>query len=116
MTRPEVNAGPIERNFNPLKVGVDIGSRGLLSSSDAACSGFFDSSGFTGTGDGCCLAVSCEAGFSASVFADFLSRCPKAESGTKTMSAVKDSARKNLEGFNVAELLGNIRSSLLTIS
>ena len=28
ITRPEVNAGPIERKRRPLKVGVDIGSRG----------------------------------------------------------------------------------------
>ena len=28
ITRPEVNAGPIERKRSPLKVGVDIGSRG----------------------------------------------------------------------------------------
>lgn len=27
--RPEVNAGPIERNLRPLNVGVDIGSRGV---------------------------------------------------------------------------------------
>ena len=27
--RPEVNAGPIERILRPLKVGVDIGSRGV---------------------------------------------------------------------------------------
>jgi hypothetical protein len=29
MTRPDVNAGPIERIRNPLNVGVDIGSRGV---------------------------------------------------------------------------------------
>src|SRR5215216_1105488 len=29
MTRPEVNAGPIERILSPLNVGVDIGSRGV---------------------------------------------------------------------------------------
>src|SRR6185503_8118795 len=28
-TRPEVNAGPIERILSPLNVGVDIGSRGV---------------------------------------------------------------------------------------
>src|SRR5689334_15099507 len=28
-TRPEVNAGPIERSRSPLNVGVDIGSRGV---------------------------------------------------------------------------------------
>ena len=27
--RPEVKAGPIERNLSPLNVGVDIGSRGV---------------------------------------------------------------------------------------
>ena len=27
--RPEVNAGPIDRNLSPLNVGVDIGSRGV---------------------------------------------------------------------------------------
>ena len=29
VTRPEVNAGPIERILSPLNVGVDIGSRGV---------------------------------------------------------------------------------------
>ena len=29
ITRPEVKAGPIERKRRPLKVGVDIGSRGV---------------------------------------------------------------------------------------
>src|SRR5262245_5510545 len=38
MTRPDVNAGPSERNLKLLKVGVDIGSRGLVSSSCPACS------------------------------------------------------------------------------
>jgi hypothetical protein len=49
--RPEVKAGPIDLNFKPLNVGVDIGSRGR-----AASSGFFSSSGFfggsCGLGDG----------------------------------------------------------------
>ena len=27
--RPDVKAGPIERNLSPLNVGVDIGSRGV---------------------------------------------------------------------------------------
>src|SRR5215813_10368956 len=42
-TRPEVNAGPIERNLSPLNVGVDIGSRGV---GDAS-----------GVGDGLAVAV-----------------------------------------------------------
>ena len=29
LMRPEVKAGPIERNLRPLNVGVDIGSRGV---------------------------------------------------------------------------------------
>ena len=29
LIRPEVKAGPIERNLSPLNVGVDIGSRGV---------------------------------------------------------------------------------------
>ena len=111
MTRPEVNAGPIERNLKPLKVGVDIGSRGFPSSSAAACSGLFDSSCFTGTGDGtgdgCCLAVSSGAGFSASALADFLSRCPKTESGAKAITAFKDRARIVMSDFS--EFPWNIR-------
>ena len=42
-TRPEVNAGPIERILSPLNVGVDIGSRGV---GDAS-----------GVGDGLAVAV-----------------------------------------------------------
>ena len=42
-TRPDVNAGPIERILSPLKVGVDIGSRGV---GDAS-----------GVGDGLAVAV-----------------------------------------------------------
>src|SRR5882672_2283459 len=44
ITRPEVKAGPMERNLNPLKVGVDSGSRGRFSSSAAGCSGLLDGS------------------------------------------------------------------------
>jgi len=44
-TRPEVKAGPIERSLSPLKVGVDIGSRGVG-----------DASG-VGVGDGLAVAV-----------------------------------------------------------
>jgi hypothetical protein len=33
ITRPEVNAGPIDRNLRPANVGGDIGSRGRLPSS-----------------------------------------------------------------------------------
>jgi len=43
VTRPEVNAGPIDRNLSPLNVGVDIGSRGV---GDAS-----------GVGDGLAVAV-----------------------------------------------------------
>src|SRR5438445_8777069 len=62
MTRPEVNAGPSERNLSPLKVGVDIGSRGRLSSSDAGRSGFF-ASAFVCSGDGCGLVAVSVFGF-----------------------------------------------------
>jgi hypothetical protein len=59
-----VNAGPIERNLNPLKVGVDIGSRGRLSSSaPGCCSGLLVASGFAGSGDGCCLGAASGVGF-----------------------------------------------------
>ncbi len=46
ITRPEVNAGPIERKRSPLKVGVDIGSRG-----DGDSLGVGDALGL-GEGDG----------------------------------------------------------------
>ena len=46
ITLPEVKAGPIERSRSPLKVAVDIGSRGLLSSSGFCSSGFFSSGAF----------------------------------------------------------------------
>src|SRR6185295_5158352 len=42
-TRPDVNAGPIDRILSPLNVGVDIGSRGV---GDAS-----------GVGDGLAVAV-----------------------------------------------------------
>src|SRR5215217_5404518 len=45
VTRPEVNAGPIERILSPLNVGVDIGSRGVG-----------DASG-VGVGEGLAVAV-----------------------------------------------------------
>jgi hypothetical protein len=45
VTRPEVNAGPIERILSPLNVGVDIGSRGVG-----------DASG-VGDGDGLAVAL-----------------------------------------------------------
>ena len=48
LTRPEVNAGPIERRRNPLNVGVDIGSRGV---GDASGVGVGDEDG-DGDGDG----------------------------------------------------------------
>ena len=43
--RPDVNAGPIDRSLRPLKVGVDIGSRGVG-----------DASG-VGVGDGLAVAA-----------------------------------------------------------
>src|SRR5439155_1538301 len=39
ITRPEVNAGPRDRNRSPLNVGDDIGSRGRFSSSAGVCAG-----------------------------------------------------------------------------
>src|SRR6202007_3041902 len=51
ITRPEVNAGPNDRNRNPLNVGDDIGSRWRASSSPGA--GLFVS----GVADGCGLGV-----------------------------------------------------------
>ncbi len=51
MTRPEVKAGPIERKRKPLKVGVDIGSRGV---GDASGDGLGLALGdATGLGEGC---------------------------------------------------------------
>jgi hypothetical protein len=55
ITRPEVNAGPIERKRKPVKVGVDIGSRGRPSSSPGACS-------LPASGDGRCAGVGVCAG------------------------------------------------------
>ena len=50
MTRPDVNAGPIERILRPLNVGVDIGSRGV---GDASGVGVGDGLAVAaGTGDG----------------------------------------------------------------
>ena len=45
MTRPEVNAGPIDRSLSPLNVGVESGSRGVG-----------DASG-VGVGEGLAVAV-----------------------------------------------------------
>src|SRR4051812_44513979 len=53
ITRPDVNAGPSERNRKPLKVGVDMGSRGAAASSPAAWAGLFAS----GVGEPCGVAV-----------------------------------------------------------
>src|SRR6266852_6177547 len=95
MTRPDVNAGPIERNLSPLKVGVDIGSRGRLSSSEAACSGFLGSSAFVASGDGRWLAV-----FAACALRASLSPCPETSSGNanaakeKTVRLVKVRLRR----------------------
>ena len=48
--RPEVKAGPIERNLSPLNVGVDIGSRGVGDASGVG-DGLVDAVG-DGDGDG----------------------------------------------------------------
>src|SRR5678816_1392450 len=49
-TRPDVNAGPIERILSPLNVGVDIGSRGV---GDASGVGVGEGLAVVvGTGDG----------------------------------------------------------------
>ena len=51
--RPDVNAGPIERNLSPLNVGVDIGSRGV---GDSLGDGVGDAVGDgDGEGDACGL-------------------------------------------------------------
>ena len=47
--RPDVKAGPIERNLSPLNVGVDIGSRGV---GEASGLGVALAVG-DGDGDGC---------------------------------------------------------------
>lgn len=53
MTRPEVKAGPMERMRKPLKVGVDIGSRGV-GDGDASGVGLGLPLGdATGLGEGC---------------------------------------------------------------
>src|SRR5258706_16429289 len=49
-TRPDVNAGPIERSLSPAKVGADIGSDGFRGSS-------FRGSSF-GLGAGSCALLS----------------------------------------------------------
>src|SRR5581483_355671 len=54
ITRPEVNAGPIDRKRKPLNVGVDMGSRGRPSSSPVPGwrLGCGDACGAAGVGDG----------------------------------------------------------------
>ena len=47
--RPDVNAGPIDRSLRPLKVGVDIGSRGVGEASGVG-DGLADAAG-DGDGD-----------------------------------------------------------------
>src|SRR5215831_5209152 len=59
ITRPEVNAGPRERNRNPLNVGDDIGSRGRASSSPAACGGRAGSDAGDACGVGAAVGVAC---------------------------------------------------------
>ena len=58
-SRPEVKAGPMERNFKPLKVPLDIGSAGFFSSSAFSSSGFLagSSAGLAASGEACCFAA-----------------------------------------------------------
>ena len=53
ITRPEVNAGPIERKRRPLKVGVDIGSRGVGDASGDGLALGLALGDATGFGEGC---------------------------------------------------------------
>ena len=53
MTRPEVKAGPIERKRKPLKVGVDIGSRGVGEASGVGVALAVGLGLGDGDGDGC---------------------------------------------------------------
>ena len=52
MTRPEVNAGPIERILSPLNVGVDIGSRGVGDASGVGVGDGFAVAAGVGDGEG----------------------------------------------------------------
>jgi hypothetical protein len=91
MTRPEVNAGPNDRNLNPLKVGVDIGSRGRFSSSPCGLA----ASGFAASGEGLGVEVERDSG------------CDKAiDVNVRRMQTVSVTVRK---------LRGNIRDSPLKL-
>ena len=71
-TRPEVNAGPIERILSPLNVGVDIGSRGVG-----------DASG-VGVGEGLAVAV----GDGDGVAGGLGGSCATTRSGSRTRSEI----------------------------
>lgn len=56
--RPDVKAGPIERNLSPLNVGVDIGSRGVGEASGVGVGLALGVGDGEGDGDACGLEVS----------------------------------------------------------
>src|SRR5687768_6972451 len=53
LTRPDVNAGPMDRKRNPLNVGVDIGSRGVGDASGDGLGLGLPVGDGTGFGEGC---------------------------------------------------------------
>src|SRR5215217_7662357 len=80
VTRPEVNAGPIERILSPLNVGVDIGSRGVG-----------DASG-VGVGDGLAVAV----GDGEGVAGGLGGSCATTRSGSRNRSEITVNAHEDI--------------------
>src|SRR5882762_3217868 len=95
----------MERNLNPLNVGVDIGSRGRFSSSAGGCSGLLVGSGFAGSGDGCCLTESSAFGFRGS-------GCARTASGS---TSIVKASRINRFAVVIERIMGNIGSNLLMV-
>src|SRR6266403_1369848 len=79
-TRPDVNAGPMERSLSPVKVGADIGSDGFRGSS-------FRGSSF-GLGAGSCALLSWGL-FAPSCSERSVSCLVNAENGAGVKAAIK---------------------------
>lgn len=79
-TRPEVNAGPIERILSPLNVGVDIGSRGVG-----------DASG-VGVGEGLAVAI----GDGDGVAGGLGGSCATTRSGSRYRSEITVNAHEDM--------------------
>src|SRR5215831_15618884 len=87
ITRPEVKAGPTERNLRPLKVGDDIGSRGPRASSSA---GVCTPRAVSAAGDACGAGVAIGVGVACGLF----SGCAKTSAG----NAIRKTIANNLQG------------------